>query len=197
MVINSDLILKLAQGWASSEPVIGSRQPGIAYEGLQDEPVVGGPEQRVPEPIEPGDVFGKLILALAKHDGPLSLHDVEHAANKEELLNTEDIFHHPRWDGVKPTKRELAGTPQKMNLDVGKLVPNQDHVKSQRVMDYVNKPDLAHSEKSGTWREDISAGPTGDGRYVVFDGHHRVSAAILRGKKKVPVEVYPKALSAV
>ncbi len=216
--MKAKLIFALAKagGWAASEP---DRRPQPYPLSDPD-----GKKELVPQGVRgtmPGDTdsaedqsaednaysaslpWGRVVTKLAKFNSPtVSLSEIKDRAAdgsaEQNTIPTRDAFYHARWDGVKPTLRELSGDPEEKDVDVKDLVPNQSSLKASRIMHYVKDPDAAESDpKKQNWRKHISVGPTGDGRLVVFDGHHRAAAAIASGEKKVPVMLYPKALSGV
>lgn len=65
------------------------------------------------------------------------------------------------------------------NVDITKIVPNQDYLKPETIQKYVN--------------QGIGKLPQGvefnNGLVVVFDGHHRIAAQIMKGQKIIPMQI--------
>lgn len=216
----SQIILELAKdsgrspitGYAASKPLKNSpsSRPDDPDGDVELVPVgVRGNEPSTQDSAEENAYsaslpWGTIAKQMVKFNRPtISMHEFKTRAKdgskEQNTIPVRDAFYHARYDGPKPTMREMAGKPSMQDIDVKKIIPNQDHVKASRVLHYVDDPDAAKTDnrKAGTWREKISVGPTGDGHFVVFDGHHRTAAAIVSGQKKVRAAVYPKALPTV
>lgn len=82
---------------------------------------------------------------------------------------------------VVPEARKAGATEREM--DITDLVATQKSVEVAQVKELIEDPSLADDPEDGppllvTWQ----------GRLLVGDGHHRISAALLRGERKMQVE---------
>lgn len=76
-------------------------------------------------------------------------------------------------------KKQMFGGAKTFSVDINKIVPNQDYLKPATIQDYVDKG--------------MGKLPMGvkfkNGLVVIFDGHHRIAAQILKGQKAIPMQI--------
>lgn len=77
------------------------------------------------------------------------------------------------WEGVKST-----------NIKIENIVPSQDYLNPDIVKKYLKEENkeipLGISIKGKDWESN---------KIILFDGHHRVAADILKGKKEIPIKL--------
>jgi hypothetical protein len=76
-------------------------------------------------------------------------------------------------------KRQMFGGAKTYSVDISKIVPNQDYLKPETIQQYVN-------QGMGRLPQGVKFK---NGLVVVFDGHHRIAAQILKGEKTIPMQI--------
>ena len=76
-------------------------------------------------------------------------------------------------------KRQMFGGAKTYQVDIAKIVPNQDYLKPETIQQYVN-------QGMGKLPQGVKFK---NGLVVVFDGHHRIAAQILKGQKAIPMQI--------
>ncbi len=82
-------------------------------------------------------------------------------------------------EGNENLKKQMFGKAKTYQIDINKIVPNQDYLKPETIQKYAN--------------QGMDRLPQGvkfkNGLVVVYDGHHRIAAQILKGEKTIPMQI--------
>ena len=76
-------------------------------------------------------------------------------------------------------KQKMFVGAKMFSVNINSIIPNQDYLDSDQIEKYAS--------------EDLKKAPEGvkfiDGTVVVFDGHHRIAAQILKGAKAINMKI--------
>jgi uncharacterized ParB-like nuclease family protein len=87
--------------------------------------------------------------------------------------------------GEKLHQLEEAGKYKVQDVPISKMVPTQTHLNPDAVASY------KESIQAGELQESINLVKS-EGKYYVYDGHHRIAAAEASGKTHVTAHVFTK-----
>ena len=93
--------------------------------------------------------------------------------------------------GKGSLKRRIAEAPVE-RVPTGKLVTNgQKSVRVDQLEHYISRPNASGSDHGGkgTHGTDHPIVVKIGGRHIIYDGHHRATAAVLRGEKAIDARV--------
>ncbi len=113
--------------------------------------------------VDPSKIFRR----KATTDSYLNMRDFWRAELGEKDEENQDL------------KKKMFGGAKMFSVSVNAIIPNQDYLDSDQIEKYAS--------------EDLKKAPEGvkfiDGTVVVFDGHHRIAAQILKGAKAVNMKI--------